>query len=144
MNLSGRCHRHRHIHHLSHPRRRRAWWWGTPRRSSTELTKNVGIISIKRTILTFLKVFCCLILFLMDWGAGEPIRRWRSGIWTSRPWQKVVRIRPFVICWKLTSGFFLPLDLLSFPRGGNERTFFLALFPIADHKWPESLFLTMD
>merc|ERR1711862_1061756 len=30
--------------------------------------------------LDFLKVFCCLILFLMDCGAGEPISRCRSGI----------------------------------------------------------------
>ena len=37
------------------------------------------------------------------------------------------------VVWKLTSGFFFPLDLVSFPRGGNERTFFLALFPIGDH-----------
>ena len=41
---------------------------------------------------------------------------------------------------KPTSGFFFPLDLLSFPRGGNERTFFLVLFPMDDHKWSESYF----
>ena len=35
--------------------------------------------------LTFLNVFCCLILFLMDWGAGDPMSRCLSGIWTSRP-----------------------------------------------------------
>ena len=56
--------------------------------------------------LTFLKVFCCLILFLMDCGAGEPIRRWRSGIWTSSPWQKKI-IATILFCWCLFEWHFL-------------------------------------
>ena len=45
-----------------------------------KLTKIICDHGSWTVFLTFLKVFCCLILFLMDCGAGEPIRRCRSGI----------------------------------------------------------------
>ena len=121
-NLSGPSPRRRHSHHLSRPRRRRGWWWGTPRMNLTKFTKLFffGLFSIKSYSLTFLKVLCCLILFLMDCGAGEPISLCRSGIWTSSPWPEKVK-RWFVFT-KILQVF---MHFLSFVVEGHYFNSFL-------------------
>ena len=50
------------------------------------------------------------------------------------PAVEIVKIR---IVQNPTSGFFFPFDFDSFPSGGNERTFFLVLFPIDYHNFSQ-------